>query len=249
MEYKRSIKALEQFMQNANFRESISVEQSIKNLEEGLVELFYETGQHKGNGLLITEDGYFLTVSHLEEENVEKSPPAKYIRDYHGRIYKIDKICQINKREDLALLKAEISKKDGPKKYRIYQTDQLKNLISKEFPINLKIVKDGRIKNKYGYIFTKFGMDEKLSYTNQFGTDISVVRGESGGIAISVKGELIGFISNGFQKEGQGDKYLNFKIKSYHSKVLSGLELVKKEINNLKILSNNHKNYQGFSLQ
>ncbi len=231
---KQTIKALEEFVQNVYWTKSLSAEQSIKNLEESLVEVLYPNMTHKGNGLLITENGYLLTANHVEEEDGKDCPSAKYIRNYQNKIYPIKKICQTDEREDLALLKADIAKEKVQKRYKVHNTNKLENFDFGKFPVNLKTRRDEKIKNKYGCLLLKYGMGREFNYTNLFGTDIPVDKGESGGIVISAEGELVGLLSLGFQKENQGDLYGGWKIRSYYSKIFSGLNLVVREINSLK---------------
>lgn len=231
---KQTIKALEEFVQNVYWAEFLSSEQSIKNLEESLVEVLYEDLQHKGNGLLITENGYFLTANHVEEEDGKDCPPAKYIRNYKNEIYPIKKICQTDEREDLALLKAEIKAEKCQKMYKICNTDKLKNFYMGEFPIQIKTRLNEKIENKEGSLILNYIVCKKLNYTNQVGSDIHVKNGDSGGLTISSKrGELIGLVSNGME-EGDFEFCSRGIMASYHSKIFSGLNLVVREINSLK---------------
>lgn len=231
---KQTIKVLEEFVQNIYWADFLSSEQSIKNLEESLVEVLYEDLQHKGNGLLITEDGYFLTANHVREEDGKDCSPAKYIRDYQNEIYPIKKICQTDEREDLALLKAEIKAEKYQKRYKICNTDKLKNFNMGEFPIQIKTRLNGKIEDKEGSLILNYVVCEKLNYTNQIGSDIQVRGGDSGGIIISSeRRELIGFVSNGME-EGDFEFCSRGIMASYHSKIFSGLNLVVREINSLK---------------
>lgn len=226
---KKTIQALEEFTENLYWSKLLSKEQSINNLEKSLVEVLFPNKNHMGNGLLITEDGYFLTAGHMLE-----GEPPRYIKDYQGRIYSIKGACQTDEKEDLALFRAEISKEELPKKYKIYNTENLKNFKAGEFPITLKSRWNGQIANKSGSVIVKYVIDETFGYSNQFGTDIHSITGDSGGVIISDNGELMGFASTGFKEEGEFEIWNKQIIRSYYSKILSGLNLIKREINSLK---------------
>lgn len=231
---KKTIRALEEFGENLNWTKSLPAEQSIRNLEESLVEILYPNKSHKGNGLLITENGYFLTTDHTERDVDEDSPPAKYIRDFKKNIYPIRKICQTDEREDLALLKAEIPGEKIHREYKIYNTNNLKNFKISEFPVILKARHGGRINHKPGSLILKYVISKQFNYTNQFGTDVHIIAGDSGGIIISSQGELVGFASNGFQEKEDFEIWEKQIIRSYCSKISTGLNLIKREISSLQ---------------
>ncbi|VVB82028.1 Uncharacterised protein [uncultured archaeon] len=230
---KKTIRALEQFADNVHWTKSLPTEQSMRNLEESLVEILYANKSHKGNGLLITGNGYFLTVDHSERDPDEECPPAKYIRDYKKNIYPIRKICQTDEREDIALLKAEIPGEKIHIEYKIYNTNNLKNFKISEFPVIMKARHNGKINHRPGSLILKHVINKQFNYTNQFGTDVPIISGDSGGIVISSYGELVGFVSNGFEEE-EFEIWEKQIVRSYCSKIFTGLNLIKKEINSLR---------------
>ncbi|MEK6920848.1 MAG: hypothetical protein AABX82_03110, partial [Nanoarchaeota archaeon] len=62
------IETLDAFIQNIYVADGLRREDAQRNVAESLVELTYY-GQHAGNGILITDDGYFLTAWHCIENS------------------------------------------------------------------------------------------------------------------------------------------------------------------------------------
>ena len=60
---KEFIPSLEQFIQQFYWGEHLTISQAERNLNESLVEITHY-GEHSSNGLLITDNGYFLTAKH-----------------------------------------------------------------------------------------------------------------------------------------------------------------------------------------
>jgi len=142
-EKQKSIEALKSYIQNIYLAEDLTAQESINNLEKSLIELVdHSSGEHLANGLLITEDGYFLTNHHCIEKFLDRD--LTLIKDYQNRKYKILKICEKNEKEDLALVKAEMPREPSSKKYKLLNTNSIKEFYLWNFPINLKT----RWKNK-----------------------------------------------------------------------------------------------------
>ena len=81
---KRLVTTLDDFLTNAK-NNSLTSEQAKKNLREGIIELI-KNEQHSSNGLLITDDGYFLTARHC----VEGSLPLQIVL-YDGMKCRVEK--------------------------------------------------------------------------------------------------------------------------------------------------------------
>jgi len=225
MKNEKDIKALDEFIQQVYWGDSISVEESRMNLEDNLVQIlsFTNACYIKSNGLMITENGYFITAKHciFFKDNPDLKIKSKDMRvmDKKGRSYRIERICAVTKPrregkvffkhsfvdynvgEDLALVKA---KKEGePKslKCKIYNTEKLEVGLPVCLLTHNEIMKQ---KKKYGKITAESseGMvlaanGEAYSHPEQFSADIDSVGGDSGGPVISPDGELMGILSTG----------------------------------------------------
>ena len=137
--------SLEKFIQNIYWAKELTIQESTKNLEESLVEIFYKNGGHQSNGLLITENGYFLTNYHCVESHSIFNP--LFIKNSKNEIYKISRIYEKNEKEDIVLVKANIPKKPITKKYKIFNLKKLKKSYSLDFPICLKTIRKNEIHN------------------------------------------------------------------------------------------------------
>lgn len=205
-DYKAAIKSLDEFIQQIYWGEDIAPEESKKNIKEGLIKiLVYSQNTHgisssyNSNGLLITEDGYFLTAKHCINH---KLSDLMMIEDGKGRTYGIEKICAVSKKEeDIALGKIKIEKKSKPIKYRLYNTNQLKLGL----PVAILYYNnDGKLETKYGLI-KQIWNDSKVdllngrftSFPDQFVIDLNkpAEPGHSGGVIISPDGRLVGILS------------------------------------------------------
>lgn len=68
---KKSINALEKFIQNIFLGDNLSETEAIKNLESGLLEIKHND-THASNALLITNNGYALTANHCTHNHQKK---------------------------------------------------------------------------------------------------------------------------------------------------------------------------------
>ena len=220
---KRIVSVFEELV-GQNHMKNIEKNESEKNIEESLIEIVVE-GQHSSNGILITDDGYFLTAKHCVDKNLER----KSIRLYDGQIYPIEKVCAYAPNEDLALVKANIPNKCVPKKYKILENSlEIMNPLEK-IPVNLMTRIDGKIIKKYGFIipFHNYKIlledEEKLiSASNYLRLRISAKPGDSGGIVINTNKELIGIFCYGNKK--------NNATTANSKKALGLIEFYKKQV-------------------
>lgn len=219
-----SINALEKFIQNIYWTESMSTKESTKNIENSIIEIIHTKNniiyikQSKGVGILITENGYLLTANHVIKKN-----NGKIIHNKHK--YKIEKICQQNIDEDIVLVKANIPKEAISLEYKIANLSLLKNNYSSDFPVNLKTSWDNKIENRYGFLKITTGnsyLPNNEISKNQMIAQIQAIPGDSGSPLFNTQGELMGLITS-----------TNNHSSSF-TKIFTGLDLIQKEIEHLK---------------
>lgn len=211
------IEALKKFSENLDVK--LSREESIRNLEKSLVEIVYAGRSHRGNGLLMTDNGYFLTADHCLGYN------PIYIRDFKGNFYPIKEVLKNDSIKDIAIAMAEIKESPIPKRYNILNAENLKKYCDRRYELCLKTFRKGKIENSFGFLKNSKIDIQTLQedfFLDQFSTSIIVKEGDSGGAVVSNRGELVGFLSNGFLDYTQSD---NFEISSC-SKASSALKIL-----------------------
>lgn len=203
---KRLVATLDDFLENAKSN-SLTDEQAQKNLEEGVVELV-KNGQHSSNGLLITDDGYFLTARHC----VEHSLP-QYVRLYDGSVYPFENVC--SQREgtylDLALAKVKILGECKSRKYKICDKGNLKpgsSLRSLSRWNGELIHRDGSMEGKVirtlirDATYSSISKDYASSvYANSILSSVPTIKGDSGGILITPDAGIIGILCRIYSTE------------------------------------------------
>lgn len=201
---------LEGFVQQLYWGETLSIDRSKKNLEEGVIEIT-ERGQHIGNGLLITDNGYFLTNKHCLSGNYRK----RRIQCLDGSAHGIEKVCiaegrTVQKGADVVLAKAYVPGKLCPRPYRIYNARVEGD--GAGTPIALLTRRDGQLVKKYGLaqgtadalIWNSSG---KLSPQRDLAwSDLSSIPGDSGGALVTHDGRLYGLLMAGNSRSGAGVK-------------------------------------------
>jgi hypothetical protein len=192
----QDLEALEGFVQQIFRGECLSKEQAKKSLEEGLIELVYSSGQHCSNGLMITENGYFLTARHCLGE-----PGPDYIRLQNGRNYQFERTCVRIKELDLALGKAKIPGEAKPKNYKIFKEETRGQRDAQKA---VAIASRWNNKPKYSFGFIRYEVSSCqtrdvdgtiITFTEQLVIDAYGIRGDSGGIVADTDGRLVGFLT------------------------------------------------------
>lgn len=188
--------ALEDFVQNIYWGENLSAEESKKRLEDGVIEARqYE--QHCFTGLLVTDNGYFLTARHC----VNRDFSGTRIHLHNGTSYAIERICCWGKKEDVALVKAKMYGNCTAKRYRMH-LEEIKNV-----PFATMARRDGNIILNHGFAndapVSKVYVESKgdVLVANHIVSDVPARPGDSGGIAVSNEGRLMGLTVIG-TKEG-----------------------------------------------
>jgi len=209
------------FVENLVFSQELNIEESKARIEESVIELV-RYRQHSSNGILITENGYFLTAYHCIKENFERIE----LRDHRSSYYPLERLVAKSEYRDIALVKARMPGLLKPKKYRIKDTDKLHPVS----PICLVSRKGGGIERKFGYVIqiNSTGQIKNLGgmpiCPEHFTANIKAIPGDSGGIIVNPEGELVGIVSAGTINQ---DEF------SAHSKILDALYLIDLQIRKL----------------
>jgi S1-C subfamily serine protease len=192
----------------------VGINESIKNLEEGLIEIV-QYGSHSYNGLLITNDGYFLTIKHGI-----KNRSGQKIRLPNGKKYPIQKVCIYTDDDDIALVKAAIPNKSSSREYLFYDTNNLESGMA----VALLTRRKGKIERTYGFIGRRYSFvhTESGYYPEHFSMLLESKPGDSGGLIVSPDGKLIGFdTSAAFPARSSAVKYNRaLELIKYYKKCL-----------------------------
>lgn len=179
-------RTLEQFVQQAYQGEALLPAQAIRNLEEGVIEIVYDDGSHRANGLLLTTDGYFLTADHCLGEEYK----TMRVRTQAQRQYRIKRIVARDNQHDLVLGKMRGELWGQANVYRLY-TER----IAKTLPVALLTRRDGIVQRKYGFVHEYYMREirkEHEVFLPFFAMVLDGRPGDSGGIVITREGQLIG---------------------------------------------------------
>jgi hypothetical protein len=191
---KEIISALDSFIQQIYWGEDLELNEAKRNLEEGVVEII-KYGKHTSNGLLITDDGYFLTALHCVDDT-----PKLNIKLHNGKTYKLEKEYIYAPKLDIALAKANISCECKLRRYKFFNTNRLEKM-----PVALLTRWEGKLIIKGGFTDGYYGdmevvkrPDNKIvSVSDQFTSNISSRKGDSGGIVVSsFDARLMGILSS-----------------------------------------------------
>ncbi len=178
---KSLVQALDGFVQGFNSTGQPKLTEARENLYKGLVEIV-SYGGHSSNGLLITEDGYFLTARHcLANEALLKSMK---IRTPDGKLHQMEKVHAANKANnelDLALAKADLDGDCVPIRYRFYTEDG----IDSNMPVVIFTRWDGKAGLNCGFV--KPGYNQRHIVTS-----ITTESGDSGGIIATTDFRIMG---------------------------------------------------------
>jgi hypothetical protein len=193
---------LEKFVQQIYWAEDMTSEQSKRNIHEGLVELICH-GHHSSNGLLITNNGYFITAGHC----LDLRSPEVRVRLSDGRDYNIERICFLRNSEDFALAKANIPGEAEPRHYKFFSRFNFE----KTLPAAMLSKWDGQIQSKYGFLrpFHGYGPTRPLNsktltdYRHHYISSLPSIPGDSGGIVVNDEGRIMGIHSAGCREISQ----------------------------------------------
>lgn len=189
-------KLLHRFCEIAH-ENNVSSQESNDNLQKYTIELVNH-GKHMGNGLVITENGYFLTAKHCVEAN--PMCPGKKLLDLTANIgdrddYLIYDILATSNHDDLALGRLMMSGNRKAIRYKFSEPD--------EVTITGVITRwDRKFNDEYTGQIVYPNVDEveiedgRYKFKNQFSINKPSRPGVSGGIVVCRNKGLLGIASN-----------------------------------------------------
>jgi hypothetical protein len=175
-----------------------------KSLCNGVVEITNNRGGHVANGLLVTREGYFLTVGHVIGEG--RLEHSNLVLD-GGPTYAVERVCAVNPREDLALAKAQIYFKTKPSLHPFsYRFSLSQGGTSKDapFPAVLLTRRCGELISGVGEIPS---LEESKDYVSGGGVvpnfheghfvfSLRSKPGDSGGVVFGRNKAIVGLVSS-----------------------------------------------------
>ena len=224
-----AISSLENFVQLVYLGEELSDEEARKNLLDGTIEIT-DAGSHSSNGLLITNDGYFLTAQHCVDGHRSRS----HIVLSDGKEYQFERVCIESKKYDIALAKAKVQEMNKKLRYKLYANHEVKEYT----PITLltrwngkSIIKSGFISSAKVDVSTAALTQSSINFKDHFTVKLTgAKKGDSGGVIASYNGRIIGLQS-----------WVAIKPKMYEledfngcTKIFHALELVCKYVAHVK---------------
>lgn len=202
-----SICALNAFASVANESRNLSVDKSLEEISNNLVQvrINHDKRSFLGSGLLITSDGYVLTAHHVVENLLHNGSQAR-ITTQEGRSHPISKKnVWYNKETDIAIIKA--STPGGYSRPIRVKVDQ-NGVLRKGDEIRVLGFRDGQKYNTLGVItnpnFT-WNKEDGSSVHDLFQTNAHGKQGQSGGVIANGAGELMGIVVCSAVKE-KGDQ-------------------------------------------
>lgn len=185
------ILALSQVLGTNNNDVLLSDEESLHNIENATIKVF--CGDAIGTGLLLTEDGIFITAYHVIESYLKKDDTT-YI-EVNDNMYNISEVTVYKEAFDVALCYADIDNKKckpikfmtGPGRFCGRSNGSTVHIIS---------TSKGTICRRTGKIvssdFRKVKCSDGRELYECYDTDIEIVPGFSGGSVTTDDGRLIG---------------------------------------------------------
>lgn len=184
--------AMELFLHNFYWGEELSDQNAKSNIESGVVEIIYSTGEHASNGILITKNGLLVTSYHCVNKDITGVDLVSLkIRCADNQEYPLQKICGYNQASDIAIVKADIPGESLPFVYRFSNRHDFAEM----FPIVLLCRKNGKLLVKGGYVNRPSirTLQDSLGtrLTEQVTMSFNGVQGDSGGVVLDAKGYKI----------------------------------------------------------
>lgn len=182
--------ALRGFIHNIHAGEDLSVADSLRAIERGMVEIMDWKGRKRSQGLLITDNGYFLTAEHC----IPGWFSRPRIRLADGSWYPITRICSEDEQHDIMLAKADLPGKLEPCDYRFYQQPPQEDMIA-----YLLTRRRGKLERVSGNLIwttstytTPVRDGSPINGATSFRFDIRGIPGDSGAPVVNLDGRLLG---------------------------------------------------------
>ena len=188
---KKDDNCLRNFTQNIYWGNSLTPHQARKNLEEGILELVDLDGNHSSNGLLLTDDGYFITSAHCL---IGSHALRVILKD---QSYRITEVCSLDARNDIGLAKINSNGNSTSRVYKFFNPDNFSLL--QAIPIVVLTKQSGCLILKGGYTcglkIDKLTTIQKVNLYDQIELNITVRQGDSGGVVSTSNYEIVGIVN------------------------------------------------------
>jgi len=197
MNTQRNKETLERFVLNYdlhNGENTMDNETASETAMSNTVEILNPDISHRGNGLLVTKNGYFVTSYHVFEESNWKNL-AYQLRLANGLIVP-SWVMVFSKKEDMALCKTLLPiGKNEPNMFNFYD-----NASFTVEPVVLLTRWDGEVNPKYGTVSNPFyhaqSVEGNETNRNQFSINLKIRSGDSGGIVLGPKSSIMGILNS-----------------------------------------------------
>jgi S1-C subfamily serine protease len=197
--YTELASSLDEFINSFYWGKDMNPTEAKRNVEHGVVEIISHCC-HSSNGLLITEDGYFITAKHCLSDVHQPQ-----IRLYDGLVCDVEKICVLSKKRDVAIAKANKPGECKPVRYKFFDKSRYE-----EVPVVTLTMREGRLIKKTGIVQNLQDQpsiridDTSLAREDHFVISFSEnIPGDSGGIVIGPYSEIIGIAISGQISSGK----------------------------------------------
>jgi S1-C subfamily serine protease len=177
-------KALWKFVFQIYAGHDLSADEAKKNIEDGILEIVWDNGEHNANGILVSESGYIVTCYHCVEKKLEEKRVI-----YRNRRYRIKRVCADDVSRDLALVKIDTGRDPVAGKYKFLLETEIR--AGSQIPIVLLCRREGKLQRTGGFLsgwkFHFIG-GEQDQYVRRQATG----PGDSGAAIVTTEGELAG---------------------------------------------------------
>ena len=208
-----SPQSLSGFLNNFGCFQRSTAEFSEAYIANAIIEILYAGGSHLGSGLLLTQDGYFLTSAHC----VYFSSGILKTRLADGRIFSGFQICALDPLRDIALCKLFLPEGSAYHCFKFYFACPETGGDNPRSIIYLGR-RDGGLTRKNGVLWHRlvdpryglqipeyFVRENKIScryrtqpcqHYDHYPLTLDAEAGDSGGIIVTTKGALVGILNS-----------------------------------------------------
>lgn len=195
------------FIQNFYHGDALSDKVAKVNLKQGLVELIWPDGQHLGCGLLITDNGYFLTCNHCINEDL--SQISARLAD--GEVSRRVKLCAYSVKYDVALVKMELDGQVRARRYKFYQKLDYNFLnLQPLFSVSLVNGVEKIIAGVGQKVEVKTKIKNGKTYWQHLNCFLKSKKGDSGSVVTTADGRIVGLLSTGADDFNSGVATWNY---------------------------------------